>query len=72
MAKSKEAIILGHILLMDTQNKLRKSPDAHRHSSKLWWPDAEMLSVVPGEELGVVTLATWEVCCLSNSLQNKC
>lgn len=26
-----------------------KSTDVHRHSSKLWQPDAEMLSVVSGE-----------------------
>ena len=40
---------LEHILLVDAQNKLRESTDAHRHSSKLWRLDAEMLSVVSRE-----------------------
>lgn len=31
--------------------------DAHRHNSKLWWLDAEVLSVVPGKECGGVALA---------------
>lgn len=30
---------------------MRKSTDAHRHSSKLWQLDAEMLNVVPGRSL---------------------
>ena len=38
---------------------------AHRHSSRLWWPDAEMLRVDPGRELagplllGVPLLLSW-------------
>ena len=48
---------LGHIVLKDTQNKSRSSTDAHRHSSKLWWPDAEMLSVVPGKEPSGATIS---------------
>lgn len=36
---------------MDAQKKSRESTDAHRHRSKLWWLDAEMLSVLPGERV---------------------
>lgn len=32
----KQLITLGHILLSDTQNKLRYSTDNHRHSSEPW------------------------------------
>ena len=39
-------------LLTDAQNKSRQSTDAQRHSSKLWWLDDKMLSVVsPGRSL---------------------
>lgn len=34
-----------------------EAQEAHRHSLKLWCPDAEVLSVVPGKELGESTLA---------------
>lgn len=34
---------LGGILLMDMQNELRSGTDVHRHSSKLWQLDVEML-----------------------------
>jgi len=37
---------------MEAQNKSRSSTDAHRRSSDLRPPDAEMLSVVLGKELG--------------------
>ena len=46
--------LIGHIL--NAQNEWRSSTDAHRHNSKLWQLDAEMLNVVPGEELGGTTL----------------
>lgn len=43
---------------MDAQNKSRSSSDAHRHSSKLKWPNGEILTgskrrsfVVPLEPL---------------------
>ena len=48
---------------MDTQNKRRYCTGAHRHSSKLWGLDAEMLSSC-GEELGGATPATWGARCL--------
>lgn len=45
---------------MDAQNKSRSSSDAHRHSSKLKWPNGEILTgskrrslVVPLEPLTV-------------------
>ena len=40
----------------DAQKKSIVSTDAHRHKSKLWQRDAEMLSVVPGEGLPGATL----------------
>ena len=40
---------LKALVLKDAQNKWRQCTDAHRHSSKLWRLDAEMLSVVPRE-----------------------
>ena len=46
MAWSKEAITMQYILLTAAQNKSRSSTKAHRHSSKLGWLNAEMLSVV--------------------------
>ena len=46
--KSEGAVTLGHILLMDGQNNLKKkSTNAQKHISKLWQLDAEMLPVVP-------------------------
>lgn len=44
---------------MAAQNK--SSTDAHRCSSKLWWPDAEMQSIVPGKECGGATLTAEQV-----------
>lgn len=62
---------LGH-LLTNAQNKLRCSTDAHRHSSKLWGLDAEMLSVFPGKEPGCATQAAGSARCLGKgSLQKK-
>ena len=49
MIVGKEAITLRHILLMEAQDKLREDIDAHRHSSTLLRPDAEMLRVIPEE-----------------------
>ena len=43
MAVSKEVISSGHILLMDAQDKWRWSTDNHRHSSEVWWLEAEIL-----------------------------
>lgn len=44
---------LGLILLTHAQNESRQSTNADRHSSKLWWLDAEMLMMqFPGKELG--------------------
>lgn len=37
---------------MDARNKLRLNMDAHRHSSKPWWLDAEMLSTALREGAG--------------------
>lgn len=34
---------------MSAQNKPRSSSDAYRHSSKLKWPNSEILTVVPRE-----------------------
>ena len=43
---------------MNAQNKWRQSTDAHGHSSKLRWLDAEMLSVAPREGLGCAASTT--------------
>lgn len=37
----------------------------HRHSSQLWWLDAKMLGVVPGE--GAWQLAAPDVHCTANT-----
>lgn len=42
---------------------LRYSIDAHWHSSKLWWLDAEILRVIPGKEIVSTTLAALGVHC---------
>jgi len=54
----------GHTLLMDAQNKSRSSTDAHRHSSKLWWPLLRCWVWFQGKELGSTTLAARGVSCI--------
>ena len=49
MMYSKEAITLGHILQ-------DKAQDSHRHGSKLWQLDLEILSEVAKKELGGAAL----------------
>ena len=39
-------------MLTEAENKSRESTDAHRHSSKIWQLDGEMLGVVPWEGAG--------------------
>ena len=68
MALSKEAVTIGHILQIDTQNKLRLSTDAHRHSLKLWQFDAETLGKEPGVPL---LLPRMPAASLRGALQNK-
>ena len=65
-----KAVILGHVLLMDAQNKWRPSADAQRRSSELWQLDAECGSwgrnlAVP---LSLLRVPSASYC----SLQNKC
>ena len=52
---------------MEAQNGSRESTDAHRYLWKLWWLDAEMLSVVPWGEAcwGVGALSLLGVCAAS-------
>ena len=48
--QSEDAVTLGHILLMDGQNNLKKKKkgtNAQKHISKLWQLGAEMLPTVP-------------------------
>ena len=53
----KDAITLAHILLTDAQNKSGKSADTHKHSSKIWCLDGEMLSILAAKQLGGASLA---------------
>lgn len=69
MALSKAAVTIGHILLIDAQNKLRSSTDAHRQSLKVWQFDAETL----GEEPGVpLLLSRMPAASTRGALQNNC
>lgn len=59
--------ILGQIFLTNAQYESRYSTGAHRHSSKLRWRYAEMLSVIPEEGAWSTTLAAQRAHCLSRA-----